>query len=71
MYVAGAEGDMSGNYTYSSSGDYIRSVGDSSYVLGKDYDDQWLLGEGPYLNFVDQYYPYYYVSVLPDRPLQV
>lgn len=66
MNVTGAEGDLSGNYTYSSDGSYIKNEGDTSYILAKHSNDQWLLGEGSSLYYVPSSYPYYYVRVLQD-----
>lgn len=59
--VAGAEGDLSGIYTYDE-GNYIRRGGLTSYILGKYSFDQWLLGQGFSLYSADDSYPYYYVS---------
>ena len=62
--VTGAEGDLSGTYTYDGSGSYIRRGGSTSYILGKYTDDQWRLGQGFYVfNALDSY-PHYYVSTL-------
>ena len=61
--VTGAEGDLSGTYTYDGSDSYIRRGGSTSYILGKYTSDEWRLGEGLYLfNALDNY-PHYYVSV--------
>lgn len=61
--VAGAEGDISGTYTFDGSSDYVRRAGSTSYILGKYYQDQWLLGQGFHLYSADDNYPFYYVSV--------
>lgn len=65
--MTGAEGSLSGNYTHSSDGIYIKSEGDTSYILGKYTDDQWRLGEGSSLYYATRSYPYYYVSLLYDE----
>lgn len=59
--VAGAEGDLSGVYTYDGD-NYIRRGGSTSYILGKHTNDQWLLGQGFNIFLADDSYPYYYVS---------
>ena len=64
--VAGAEGDISGTYTFDGSSDFERAAGSTFYILGKYNDDQWLLGEGFNIFSADDNYPYYYVSVSKD-----
>lgn len=65
--VAGAEGDLSGIYTYDGSSSYVRRGGSTSYILGEYNNDEWRLGQGFYVFSADGNYPHYYVSVLLEH----
>ena len=62
VVITGAEGGISGTFTYDGSS-YNRRGGSTSYILGKGNNDLWLLGEGFSMSAVGYNYPYYYVSV--------